>query len=864
MPLAPKTRLGRYEIRSKLGAGGMGEVYLAEDIGLERRVAIKFLPSALTADTHARKRLVREAKAASKLDHQNICSIYEVGEADGNAFIVMQYVEGETLESRIKRQPLELREVISLAAQIADALAEAHAHGIIHRDIKPSNIIITPRGQAKVLDFGLAKVEQGGVVADSAADTKSLLTTPGAIIGTVPYMSPEQVRGETVDARTDIFSFGVVLYEMLTGRQPFAAESNAAIASAILTKEPVPVARYVSECPEEMQRIVRKCLEKDRERRYQTMRDVATDLENVRRECEPVILTASRSQAEKVLMEAATQPSRPLPNIFPSRRRLMIAVPLALLVLTALAYAFFFRRATAPAPSEVKSLAVLPFKNIGGDAQDEYLSDGIADELIAKLTKLKTIRVVSLPIAMRYKNSPKDAAEIGRELGVDAVITGTVRKAGERLRVGVNLVSTADGFTMWADDGFDENVQNLLDAERQLAEAVATKLKGELTPQDRARVAKNSTASGEAYDLLLRGKDYYYKSRTSGLHGGGSDLRLAQQMFSRAIQLDSNFADGYAWLGLVLYDQFAGGNGSRATLDTAIDNENKALALDPDLIIARRALINIYHSTGQTEEGLKQGKRALETNPNDIDAVKGAALAYFRAGMMDKAIPLYQQALAADPADAETRNQLARSYLDAFQYQKGLDVLAPLLAQGEGGEWVGMQLYDRLQQYDQAIALGQRLLTRNADTLNWLTLGDIYQHAGQLGRARETWSQGAQYSEAQVSAFENERTRIWLGHLYAHLGERAEALDQIERALTLHGDDPWVLYQAGEISSLLGNNSEAINYLRRAIANGWLGLNYIIAQEQPGGSFFNLRDDPEYKSVRAALQKKVEALRAQY
>src|SRR5882724_3308790 len=282
-PLTAGTKLGRYEILSQLGAGGMGEVYLAQDAELDRKVAIKVLPESLVADEQARQRLMREARAAAKLDNPNICSIYEVGEEDGRSFIVMQYLEGETLDVRIKRKPLDLSETLSIAIQVADALAEAHAHAIIHRDIKPSNIIITRRGQAKVMDFGLAR-SIGPL--ESEGETQTMLTAPGTILGTLPYMSPEQVRGEQTDARSDVFSFGTMLYEFTSGRQPFVSESAAATASAILTHEPLPLARFAPEVPDELQRIVRKCLEKDREQRYQSARDLAIDLENIRRQHE--------------------------------------------------------------------------------------------------------------------------------------------------------------------------------------------------------------------------------------------------------------------------------------------------------------------------------------------------------------------------------------------------------------------------------------------------------------------------------------------------------------------------------------------------------------------------------------------------
>ena len=337
----------------------MGEVYLAQDTKLDRKVAIKFRPESLVADEQAKKRLVREAQAAAKLDHPNICSIYEVGEEDGCSFIVMQHVEGETLDFRIKRKPLEVSDSLSIATQVADALAEAHAHGIIHRDIKPSNIIITPRGQAKVMDFGLAKAMPSGAALDTDADTQSLLTAPGVILGTVPYMSPEQVRGERTDARSDIFSFGVVLYEMLSGRQPFASESAAATASAILTKEPLPLARFAPDMPEELQRMVRKCLEKDREQRYQTARDLAIDLKNLQRESDVRASTAAATISQR-----------------PGVARRFAFGALALLSLAAIGVGLYWLLNRS---RTVDSIAVLPFVNVNATSDTEYLSDGITD-----------------------------------------------------------------------------------------------------------------------------------------------------------------------------------------------------------------------------------------------------------------------------------------------------------------------------------------------------------------------------------------------------------------------------------------------------------------------------------------------------
>jgi tetratricopeptide (TPR) repeat protein len=349
MSLLSDTRLGHYELCAKLGAGGMGEVYLAEDTKLHRKVAVKFLPPESTADPRAKKRLLREAQAAAALDHPNICAIHEVGEVDGHAFIVMQYVEGENLAARIQRKPLGLKEALDIVVPLADALAEAHSHSIIHRDIKPQNVMITARGQVKVLDFGLAKVVADRGVLDGEAETKSLLTEAGTIVGTVPYMSPEQVKGEVLDARSDIFSFGTVLYEMISGHRPFSAKTTAEIISAILTREPQPLANYSIAVPKALEQILRKCLEKDRERRYQTMREVATDLETVRRACESgALVVPTVDGAATIIRAAATGHHSGLSAFLTSRLGLALAAVVVLAAVAPVSVWFFRSSRTEP------------------------------------------------------------------------------------------------------------------------------------------------------------------------------------------------------------------------------------------------------------------------------------------------------------------------------------------------------------------------------------------------------------------------------------------------------------------------------------------------------------------------------------
>jgi len=864
--------ISHYRILKKLGAGGMGEVYLAEDTRLARQVALKILPPEVANKLHGLERFKREARAASALNHPHVAHIYEIGECDGCHFIAMEYVVGETLQKKIAGRPVEVSEVIRLSAEIADALDEAHGKGIIHRDIKAANIIITLRGQAKLLDFGLAKLDVTREQVNTQASTLAQ-TTPGAVMGTVPYMSPEQALGKAVDSRTDIFSLGVVMYEMATGRMPFAGNTAHEVIDRIAHAQPEAIARFNYDVPPPLEALIRKCLEKDANRRYQTARELLVDLRNLQRDYEHTSDTHSFVEQDAKTLRLEDQKALPLadkPSVGETRvasrvsslasahaRTLTIVVTV---VLFAVALIYVWRAArVVPVASQadIKSLAVLPLKMVGGDKQDEYLSDGIADELIAKLTKLKGMRVVSNSITMRLKDSPKDAAEIGRELGVEAVLNGTVRKSGNRFRVSLNLVNALDGFVIWADDDFESNLSDLLDAERQLAEAVAGKLRAQLTAQEHSLVARGNTTNADAYELFLRGKQQSRK-------GEG---QLARDLFDRAIKLDPNFADAYAWRGLLIYQQFKGGRGDHATLDAALSDANRALAIDPNLIAARRTLINIYHSIGQTEEGLKQGKQALEINPDDLDAIEGAALAYFRAGILSKAIPLYQRAVAADPTDNGLRSALARCYLHTGEYQKGIDVLSPALAQNQGGWWMAMENYQGLKQFDKAIEMGKMETSKNPDDANgWLDFGAVLEAAGKAEQARAVWAEGARREEAKVIAFENVRTRVWLGFFYADLGEREKALAQINRALTLEPNDAWTLFQVGNVHALLNNRREAVGDIKQAIAHGWLGIHYINEGLDPNvsGALVNLRDDAEFQQVRADLQRKVDELAAKY
>jgi eukaryotic-like serine/threonine-protein kinase len=641
MALTPGEKLGRYEIRSKIGAGGMGEVYLAEDTQLGRRVAIKLLPDEILSNENAQKRLVREARAAATLDHPHICSVFEVGEANGRSFIVMQFIEGETLETRIKSKPLALKESLTIAVQIADALSEAHSHNIIHRDIKPANIMVTPRGQAKVMDFGLARINAGA--AEGEAETQSLLTTPGTILGTMPYMSPEQVRGEVLDARSDIFSFGIVLYEMLTGRQPFASESAAETLAAIQTREPLPLVRYATDVPDHLQRIVKKALAKDRDLRYQTMRDVTTDVDNCRREHETAQATGSlRDAGETVMMPAVDLKRHNFPS---SRGMLMAGALLALLVTAALAYVFVFRRgATTERPLEIKSLAVLPLKSL--DAGENYLGLGIADAVIRRINQTGRLIVRPTSAVRRYLNEETDALTAARQLNTDAVLEGSVQRADDRLRVSVNLLRASDGMSLWS-ESFEMRMTDIFTIQDTVAQQVASRLRLQLDPSQQAQLKKRVTSNPVAYEFYLKGV-YSFDQRVSFAK---PQWESTIGFFKQAIEADPNFALAHAQLAYTYATKAVFVEPTQpAWAERAKEEINRAEAMDSQLAETHLARFQLLFSGSEGYQGEAAVREILLAQQLDPNAGHGElAYLYLHLGLEDLGARELQRAFEIDP-----------------------------------------------------------------------------------------------------------------------------------------------------------------------------------------------------------------------
>lgn len=744
--------ISHYRILKKLGAGGMGEVYLAEDTILNRSVALKLLPREHTQNEARLRRFKQEAKTASALNHPNILTIHEVGEAGGRHFIATEFIDGETLRASLRRTcHMKTSEALNVAAQVASALAAAHEAGIVHRDIKPENVMLRRDGYVKVLDFGLAKLTETAASqsADTSAPTLPLAarTDTGAIIGTAAYMSPEQARGLTVDARTDTWSLGCVLYEMLAGRAPFAHETVTDMLVAIVEREPPPLKSLTTEeIPHELDWIVAKTLRKDREERYQTSKELFVDLRRLK---------------EHLEFEARLERSAPPNKRAEAKTRII--------------------RAETDAPAETRnSIAVLPFANMSADAENEYFCDGLAEELLNALAKIEDLKVAARTSAFSFKNKDVGVIEIGKALRVETVLEGSVRKSGNKLRIAVQLVNAADGYHLWS-ERYDRQMRDIFDVQDEITLAVVDALKVKLLGREKAAILKRYTDDPEAYGLYLKG--LYHCNRWTD-----EGLRKGMEYFEKALEKDPEFAPVYAKIAdYYHFSSHIGLFSPQEIFPKWKAAAQRALEIDEGLADAHLAMAHIYfYYERDWAKAEREFARAVELNPNSTDAHKYYGLFLASRERFDEAVTEGKKALELDPLSIPANLVAGFIYLFVDRLDDTLRLvrqMTELDSNDPAGYWLGGSLLMANGGYEEAIEVLQKSLSLGENQMALAKLGCAYGLAGRRDEALKILAQLFEMRERQYAAPFN------IARVYAGLGLNDDAFEWMGKAVEEHEAD---------------------------------------------------------------------------
>jgi eukaryotic-like serine/threonine-protein kinase len=802
MTIKAGTKLGRYEIRSKIGEGGMGEVYLAEDTRLHRKVALKILPAELATNKDRMRRFEQEAQAAAALNHPNIAHIYEIVESADTHFIAMEFIDGVTLRAKIHSEHTELRKVLRFLQHSAEGLAKAHAAGIVHRDLKPDNIMVTRDGHAKILDFGLAKlIEQPPMPGAVSSEVATAVmpqphSTPGAILGTVGYMSPEQAQGKTkeIDQRSDIFSFGCILFEAATGKKPFEGDSVIKSLHKVVYEPAPPITDFNPTAPADLQHIVRRCLAKDPDERYQSIKEVAIELKELRRELEAGagidttvppppkkfgVTSSGRtaSSLQTLPSEDGSQSTHPLSSaeyLVSGIRshKLTAAIVLVALLIGAVTLAYFlFVRSAKPS---INSVAVMPFVNVSKDPNTEYLSDGISDSLINDLSQLSQLKVIARSSTFRYKGKEIDPEEVAKTLGVGAIVTGRVTQRGDDLQINVELTNTQDKTQMWGAQ-YNRRATDLQAVQSEITRTVSEKLRLRLTGAQEQKLTKQATQNPQAYQLYLNGLFYLRK-------GNFENQKKALDYFTQAVALDPKFALAYASIAGTYISLTESGADPKELLVKGRGAAQKAVELDDSLAEAHSALAGIRRDEWDWLGAESEYKRAIELNPNLAGAHSNYAGYLSRMGRTAEALTENKRAQELDPLRISAKSSEGTILYFAHRYDEAIQVLQNVIKLQPDYAVAHVYLgytYAAKGQYAEAIAAYQKDISFGGETPSTLCyLGYAYAKSGKRDEALDMLNK-LKTTKEHVSPAE-------LATLYEGLGDKDAALESLERAYREH------------------------------------------------------------------------------
>jgi serine/threonine protein kinase/Tfp pilus assembly protein PilF len=823
--------VSHYRILEQLGEGGMGIVYKAEDLKLKRLAAIKILPPHLTRNQEARMRFSQEAEAASALDHSNICTIYEVDQTDdGQIYMAMTYYTGEMLDQKAKKGSLPLKYALDLTIQIAQGLVKAHKNGIVHRDIKPANIMVTEDGVAKILDFGLAKL---------AGQTN--VTKEQTSLGTVNYMSPEQAQGDVVDDRTDIWSLGVLLYEVISGKFPFRGEYEQAIIYSIINQVPEPLSKIRRNIPRNLEKIILKALEKKPADRFQTMVEMLETLEKARDG-----------------LETGTKTRIPVNKYKTSRNRFaLFSVLTVFLIIFLIIIKYLF----IPAESrEEKSISVLAFENLNEQDYEDYFSNGITEDIVVQLSKITDLRVISYGQSALYKNTSKSLSRIGEELNVNHILTGTVRRENNMVRITAQLIRPASGEQIWAEK-YDREMSEIFLIQSEVAKKIASALEIRITNAERERIDKRYTENLGAYDYYLKGRNYYNRLRAD-------DNKTAIQLFRKSYLTDPAYAPAYAGLADAYVQKTLRYGEDSFWLDSALVRCNQALAIDPELAESHKAMGSIYYTRSWFDKSLEENLKAIKLNPNFNIAMHNLAWIYLNLGNFEEAYHWIQKARRVNPTFASTYLGLGLLYLHIGDYEaasRWLDLaydIQPDLKPNPTIAAVMIYLLNNKQEIAQSKI--NYILNRISDDEGlFIAAGDVALYSGNPSKAGEYYRKALVITPKAWHPFTGVNATTSLGFILWKTNHHTEAEEMLEYSKNLNeeslaqGSQWWgIAYDMAAIYAIRGDVRACYQWLEKAIIGGfrlysWLSIDPL---------FEEIRNDPKFYEITQKLESKVSVM----